>query len=134
MTSDWYFGGERTLMRGSQPIRSITAGAVWLLLANGAQAQAIRGSMGSQSRATIAIRVSVSPRIAIHPMLNGVLEQASTLSSNAPRLRLRLVEQSREQLGEDALASGATGLLQPSPAQPSAPDTGRPKLLLITPD
>lgn len=121
-------------MRHWQSIRNGAAASVCLLLANGAEAQAIRGSMGSQSRATIAIRVSVSPRIAIDRMPDGIPQQGPLFSSNAPRLRLRLVDQSSEQLGDGAPSGGPNGLLQPSSAEPSAAETGQPKLLLITPD
>lgn len=122
--------------------------ALAALLPQAARAQYIAGAIGPQSRATIAIRVSVSPRVlisraaaeGIEPQQDGIKAAgAIAVSSNARGLRLRLVEAGTDQphrrtaaneAGRVAPILSAAGERQPG-ASGRAPS---PVVLLITPD
>jgi hypothetical protein len=68
-----------------------------LILASGAEAQSIRGSIGSQSRAEVRISVNVMPRFKLQEKSRQHAAKADgkalSISTNAPNLRYALVAQ-----------------------------------------
>lgn len=102
-----------------------------------AQAQAGAGAISERSRATIAIRVSVSPRFTLAPAAEAASADAAsdrnaesvTLGSNAPALRTRLVRDVEE--SSQAPAAAVRG---PAGQTPGNGQADHATLMLVTPD
>lgn len=135
----------RENMRRSSWIRN-AGGALLAVAAQVAPAQSRSGSIAAQSSATIAIRISVSPRFTVAPAPGGTSggvegadgrSDAITVGSNAPSLRTRLVAAAPDPPAKDSLVDFRTGSIRPgNTGGPSARDRRipPPMLVLITPD